>query len=95
MTETIRILSPAGRIWAERKASAARPVSLQGLRPGILENSKANALSLMESMISGLSTRVPLGAVAIGHKPVAMSASRSTVEMLRSSCDFALVGTSD
>jgi len=46
-------------------------------------------------MIAELSTRVPLGPVAIGHKPVAMAASRSTVEMLRERCDFAVVGSSD
>ena len=95
MAETISILNPAGHVRVEEVSLAQRPRALDGLRPGILENKKANARLLMETMVEGMRARLPLGALTIGSKPVAAGPSPATVDLLRNGSDFILVGSSD
>jgi hypothetical protein len=95
MSDTIRVLSPAGHVFVTELTAAARPAVLPGLRPGILENRKANARLLMESMVDGLRERVPLGTLTVGSKPVAGPPSDATVQLLTKNCDFVVVGSSD
>jgi hypothetical protein len=95
MAETIRILSPVGQPFVTEVAAAPRPADLQHLRPGILENRKANARLLMESMVDGLRQRFPLGALTVGSKPVAGPPSKSTFDLLAGNSDFIIVGSSD
>ncbi|MCA9821969.1 MAG: hypothetical protein R3B97_07400 [Dehalococcoidia bacterium] len=95
MADTIRIVSPVGQPFVTEASPALRPSSLKGLRPGILENRKANARLLMESMVDGLRERVPLGALTVGSKPVAGPPSPSTFDLLVRNSDFVVVGSSD
>jgi hypothetical protein len=90
---TIRVLTPFTNIHIPKKEMARRPISLVGLRPGILENSKPNAQLLMESWIDRLRENVQLGELTIGHKAVTTFPSRQTLSLLRQNCDFVLVGT--
>ena len=95
MTETIRVYDPSGHVRVYEVTAAPRPKSLAGLRPGILENRKANARVLMEAMVDGLRQRVALGPLTVGSKPVAAAPSKATVDQLQKHCDFVLVGSSD
>jgi hypothetical protein len=95
MAETVRILNPAGHVHVVEASPAPRPATLDGLRPGILENGKANARLLMESVVDGLRARFDLRPLTVGSKPVAGPPSSATVELLKSNCDFVLVGSSD
>ncbi|MFN0094421.1 MAG: hypothetical protein ACKVVT_06545 [Dehalococcoidia bacterium] len=95
MAETIRILDPSGHIRVEEVTLARRPDALLQLRPGILENKKANARLLMETMVEGMRERFALGPLTVGSKPVAGPPSASTVDLLRGGSDFILVGSSD
>ena len=95
MAETVRILSPLGHPYVVEATAAQRPARLNELRPGILENRKANARLLMESMIDGLRERVPLGMLTVGSKPVAGPPSASTFNLLAGNSDFIIVGSSD
>ncbi len=95
MAEMVRILSPVGQPLVTEVPAAMRPASLQGLRPGILENGKANARLLMESMVEFLGERVPLDKPTLGSKPVAGPPSPETFELLRRNSDFVVVGSSD
>ncbi len=95
MANTVRILSPVGHARIPEMEAAARPASLEGLRPGILENRKANARVLMEAMVEALRGRASLGDLTVERKPVAGPPSRAAVERLTSQCDFVLVGSSD
>src|SRR4051812_43446726 len=88
---TIQVLTPFTNVHTPEKPMARRPVSLEGLRPGILENSKPNAQLLMEAWIEGLRDQVQLGELTIGHKPVTTPPSRETLELLEKNCDFVLV----
>ena len=95
MTETVEVLSPLAHVAVREASAAARPASLAGLRPGILENRKANARTLMEAMVDGLRERVELGELTVGSKPVAGPPSDSTIDALRNGADFLLIGSCD
>lgn len=92
---TIRVLDPTAHVRVSEVSQAIRPATLEGLRPGILENRKANARVLMEAMVDSLRERMPLGELTVGSKPVAGPPSKSTLDTLVSNCDFVLVGSSD
>ena len=92
---TTRVLAPLGATYTPPKPRPARPSSLKGLRPGLLENSKHNAQLLMELMIEQLRGRAELGPLTIGHKGVTLPPSQDTIKLLKENCDFVLVGTGD
>ena len=92
---TVRVLTPFTNVHVQLKTMAPRPASLEGLRPGILENSKPNAQLLMEAWIEGMRQNVKLGDLTIGHKAVTTPPSRETLDLLERNCDFVLVGTGD
>jgi hypothetical protein len=83
---------------AEPRAIAAqlapRLASLAGARVGILDNSKANAGTLMLAVAKRLQERHGVGDVVKREKPVAGPPSPSILADLEQ-CDFALVGSAD
>lgn len=91
---TIRIFDPRGHVFTQERTLAARPRSLAGLRPGILENRKPNVRLLLSSMVEALGHEVDLQDVVIEDKPIAGPPSRRNMERLRD-CDFVLVGSAD
>lgn len=92
---TITVFDPRGHARVVPQEAAPRPDDLAGLRPGVLENRKANARLLLESMVDNLRATADIGATTTGSKPVAGPASRSTMAMLTEECDFVVVGSSD
>jgi len=92
---TITVFDPRGHARVVEQQAAPRPDDLDGLRPGVLENRKANARLLLESMVDNLRGTADIGATTTGSKPVAGPASRSTMAMLTEECDFVVVGSSD
>ena len=92
---TITVFDPRGHARVVAQQAAPRPDDLDGLRPGVLENRKANARLLLESMVENLRATADIGATTTGSKPVAGPASRSTMAMLTEECDFVVVGSSD
>lgn len=95
MPDTVRVFDPTGHVHVTEVEPAARPATLDGLRPGILENRKANARLLMETMVDALRERWKLAALTVTSKPVAGPPSASVMETLTKECDFVLVGSSD
>ncbi len=92
---TITVFDPRGHARVVAQEAAPRPTALDGLRPGVLENRKANARLLMETMVDSLRPASDIGATTTGSKPVAGPASRATMAMLVEECDFVVVGSSD
>ena len=92
---TVTVYDPRGHARVVAVEAAPRPSALDGLRPGVLENRKANARLLLESMVDGLRGFAPLGATTTGGKPVSGPASRATMATLVEGCDFVVVGSSD
>ena len=91
----ITVFDPRGHARVVSQRMAPRPGDLDGLRPGVLENRKANARLLLESMVENLREGADLGLGATGAKPVAGPASRATMATLVEECDFVVVGSSD
>ena len=73
---------------------APRLASLEGTRAGILDNSKANAGTLMLAVVQRLKERYGVTEVVKCEKPVAGLPKPEVLEAL-SKCDFALVGSAD
>ena len=73
---------------------APRLRSLKGTRAGILDNSKANAGTLMLAVVARLKELHGVRDVVKREKPVAGPPSPEALEDL-ARCDFALVGSSD
>jgi hypothetical protein len=73
---------------------AARLATLEGKRVGILDNSKANAGTLMLAVARRLQERHGAGDIVKREKPVAGPPSPSILADLER-CDFALVGSAD
>jgi len=73
---------------------APRLTSLAGKRVGILDNSKANAGTLMLAMAKLLQERHGVGEIVKRKKPVAGPPAPEILAAL-SACDFALVGSAD
>ena len=95
MPDTVHVFDPTGSIRVTEIAAAARPASLNGLRPGILENRKANARVLMEAMVDALREHADLGPLCIGSKPVAGPPPKHVFDKLVKEADFVLVGSCD
>ena len=92
---TVRVFEPVGTPVAFERTLAPRPRSLTGLRPGILENRKANARLLLETIVDGLGERTDLRAPTVRSKNAAAPAKRSLIEQLAREADFVLVGSCD
>jgi len=86
---------PVDAILVEDRLRDVNPATLDGLRPGILENGKANARLVMETIVDGMREHFRLGELTVGSKPVAGPPSDSTVNLLKGNCDFMVVGSSD
>ncbi|MYA19569.1 MAG: hypothetical protein F4Z25_04720 [Chloroflexi bacterium] len=91
MAGTIEVLNPRGRPHQAAIPLAPRPASLDGLRPGILENRKANAKLLLEQLVEGHD----LGPTALRSKNASAPAPGSVLEAFSKEADFVLVGSCD
>ncbi len=91
----ITVFDPRGHARVIAQQTAPRPAALDGLRPGVLENRKANARLFLESIVENLRATDAIGVTTTGSKPVAGPASRATMAMLTEECDFVVVGSSD
>lgn len=63
MSKMVRVYDPRGIVEATPVPTAARVKRLEGLRLGILDNTKWNANKLLRGLRDGLAARHPLGAV--------------------------------
>ena len=93
--ETIQIINPSGRLHSTAIPLAPRPAALAGLRPGILENRKANARLLLETLVGGLGERAELGALTVRSKNASAPAPASVIEAFATEADFVLVVSCD
>ena len=95
MPSTIRVFDPTGHARVEALSLAPLPASLDGLRPGIVQNRKANAGLLMEQLVEGLREHFALGELTVIGKPSAGPPTKSNERKIVEGADFALIGSSD
>ena len=94
-SDSIEILNPSGRLHSAAIPLAPRPATLAGLRPGVLENRKANARLLLETMVEGLRERAELGGLTVRSKNASAPAPGSVIDAFAKEADFVLVGSCD
>ena len=92
--EGIRLYDPTAEPRVITAKLAERLTTLKGKRIGILDNSKANAGTLMLAVAKVLQETYGAGEVVKRDKPVAGPPSAEALEAL-SQCDLALVGSAD
>lgn len=86
----MRVYSPEGRLVPLSFAGPARPQSLDGLRIGLLDNTKNPVDKMMEHLARRLSERLPNSAIfsvskdhpSLPAEPEVMSALRANADVL-------------
>ena len=90
----MKLYDPTAEPRAIKAQLAPRLDSLKGKRAGILDNSKANAGTLMLAVVDRLKQSHGVADVVHRRKPVAGPPSQEIVDALIQ-CDFVLVGSAD
>jgi len=90
------VYDPRGVVGAENKVIAARVSSLDGLRLGILDNTKWNANKLLRELRDQLQAAHPLAAVHYYRKEsFSRFAAPELVEKIRAENDIVLTAIGD
>jgi hypothetical protein len=92
----ITVYDPRGVVGAGKKAIAARIRSLDGLRLGILDNTKWNANKLLRGVRDRLAARAPLAAVNYYRKEsFSRFADPALIEKIRGENDVVVTAIGD
>ena len=92
----IQVYDPRGVVGAEQKAIAARVKALDGLRLGILDNTKWNANKLLRELRDQLQAAHPLAAVHYYRKEsFSKFAAPALIEQIRRDNDIVVTAIGD
>ncbi|MEX0638227.1 MAG: hypothetical protein WEC13_05710 [Burkholderiales bacterium] len=92
----IQVYDPRGVVGAERKATAARIQALDGLRLGILDNTKWNANKLLREVRDQLQAAHPLAEVHYYRKEsFSRFADTALIETIRKENDIVVTAIGD
>jgi hypothetical protein len=92
----IQVYDPRGVVGAEKKATAARIQALQGLRLGILDNTKWNANKLLRELRDQLKAAHPLADVHYYRKEsFSRFADPALIETIRKENDIVVTAIGD
>ena len=92
----IQVYDPRGVVGAEQKAIAARVKALDGLRLGILDNTKWNANKLLRELRDQLQAAHPLAAVHYYRKEsFSRFAAPELIEQIRRDNDIVVTAIGD
>jgi hypothetical protein len=92
----IQVYDPRGVVGAEKKATAARIQALQGLRLGILDNTKWNANKLLRELRAQLKAAHPLADVHYYRKEsFSRFADPALIEQIRRESDIVVTAIGD
>jgi len=90
------VYDPRGAVGAEKKDIAARVRSLEGLRVGILDNTKWNANKLLRELRDRLQAEHPVGASTYYRKEsFSRFAAPELIEKIRAENDIVLTAIGD
>ena len=88
------IVAPDAPMEETEHLKSKRELGSGGIRLGLLDNSKANAGTLMLAVARTLQERYGAGEIVKRDKPVAGPPTPQVLDVL-AECDFALVGSAD
>jgi len=92
----IPVYDPRGEVRADERPAAARVRALEGLRLGILDNTKWNANKLLRAVRDRLQARHALAAVNYYRKEsFSRFAAPALIEQIRAENDIALTAIGD
>lgn len=78
------------------KQTGRRAISDDGIRLGVLDNSKGNADHLLRMIVEGVRQQVPLASVTLARKPiVSMAAPREILDQLAQEADIVISAMAD
>jgi hypothetical protein len=91
----MNVLDPTIETGEEPIAYVPRPTSLQGLRIGIIENTKKNAEPLLLKLAEKLQAAYGMKAELLLHKPQRAPVKEGQIAELKEKTDFAIAGVGD
>ena len=98
MNATVRLVIPTAPASAQAadKKVMRRDISKQGIRLGVLDNSKGNADHLLKMIVDGVRAQVSVASVIVARKPyVSMAAPPETLEQLAREADVVISAMAD
>ena len=96
MTSAVRVYDPRGVVEAQSLAPAPRVARLQGLRLGLLDNTKWNANKLLRGVRDRLAERHDFSAVSYYRKEsFSLSATTELVARIAAECDVVVTAIGD
>jgi hypothetical protein len=98
MNQTIRLVIPAAPAPAQAADAgiAQRRIGNQGIRLGVLDNSKGNADHLLKMIVEGVRAQAPLASVVFARKPyVALPAPPEILDQLAREADVVISAMAD
>lgn len=98
MNPTVRLVIPAAPapVQSTDQKVTQRDISKQGIRLGVLDNSKGNADHLLKMIVEGVRAQVPIASVAFARKPyVSMAAPPETLNQLAREADVVISAMAD
>lgn len=98
MNQTVRLVIPSAPPTTQQvdKPTGQRRVSDQGIRLGVLDNSKGNADHLLRMIVDGVRKQVPLASVSFARKPiVSMAAPTEILDQLAREADIVISAMAD
>lgn len=98
MDQTVRLVIPAAPAPLQPGDAPAkpRPAAAQGLRLGVLDNSKGNADHLLAMIVEAVRKEVPVASVAFARKRyVSMAAPPEVLDQLAREADVVISAMAD
>jgi len=96
MTQKILLVVPEAPPVQAAGGSAERRLSREGLRVGVLDNSKGNADHLLRFLVEGLKTSLPVKSVVVTRKgSVSLPAPREILDQLTREADVVISAMAD
>jgi hypothetical protein len=91
----MNLLDPTMATEEERIDFAPRPKSLQGLRIGLIENTKKNAEAILRRLADKLESAYGMSTLVLVHKPQRAPVKDAQIAELKGQADFAIAGVGD
>lgn len=96
MSNTITLVSPYAPPPAQAAAAAPREIGSNGIRLGVLDNSKGNADHLLGMIVDAVRAATPITSVVSLRKPhVAFGAPAAILDQLAHEADFVITAMAD
>ena len=98
MNSSVRLVIPYAppTTASAARAGTQRRINAQGIRLGVLDNSKGNADHLLNMIVEGVRKQVPIASVAFARKPiVSMAAPTEILDQLAREADVVISAMAD